>query len=353
MWRRDYWREWFGQDPPPRETPIIIDGNPDGRPRGDTGGGMTQFTFRQNGLPATSGKWEGSEQQLISFVIPHECCHIVLAERYNQALPRWFDEGFSTNQEAPSMRKKMNRMLGEFLTTGRGIPFNIMFTAYEYPGDVLPLYAQSTSVVDFLRQQKGDKELLSCLETALGSPVDGRWTNATRVHYGYQSLGHLQQDWLSWVRVGSPEASEQGLAWDGQSWGDTVAVANGWGAQQKPSPTVTRGPQGPQGPAGPQGPPGDSPDIDEVVRLVLARIPTPTVEIDYDQLTEEVRKRLPPIQIRYLDGNGNETQSFSEPLGTPISLPAIRVQNYDKNDRMLDSELYPLNGPIKIRYGAN
>ena len=69
-----------------------------------------------------------------------------------------------------------------------------------------------------------------------------------------------------------------------------------------------RGLQGLRGPAGPIGPRGR----DAVVE-----------SIDYDALTAEVVKRLPPLL----------------------------VNTYDRNENLIDSESYPYPGPIKIRYG--
>ncbi|HEV3340165.1 MAG TPA: hypothetical protein VG125_07400, partial [Pirellulales bacterium] len=113
----------------------------------------------------------------------------------------WADEGASSTVEHDSERRKQQRMLIQFLQTRRGIAFNDMFAMTQYPKDILPLYAQGHSLATFLVAQGGKRKFLAYVKEGLATDD---WTDATRSHYQFASLGRLQNAWLDWVRRGSP-----------------------------------------------------------------------------------------------------------------------------------------------------
>ena len=82
----------------------------------------------------------------------------------------------------------------------------------------------------------------------------------------------------------------------------------------KPGPPAVKGDKGPKGEKGEVGSQGErgKRGRDAIVE-----------SIDYDALTAEVVKRLPPIL----------------------------VNTYDRDGNLVDDESYPYPGPIKIRYG--
>jgi hypothetical protein len=148
---------------------------------------------------------QGPLDRVLDSVLPHEVTHTIFASHFRQPLPRWADEGACTTVEHAAERAKQQRMLIDFLKTGRGIPFSRMFAMKEYPPDVLPLYSQGYALAEFLIDRGGKKKYLQYLADGLHSE---QWVAATQKHYGFGSLGELQNTWLDWVRQGRPLASK-------------------------------------------------------------------------------------------------------------------------------------------------
>ncbi len=144
---------------------------------------------------------QGSLERILDSVLPHEVTHTIFATHFRQPLPRWADEGACTTVEHTSERNKQQHLLVNFLRTGRGIAFSQMFAMKEYPHDVLPLYSQGYSVARWLVQQGGRQKFLNFIADGLR---DENWPRATKTHYGYDNLAVLQEQWLAWVRQGSP-----------------------------------------------------------------------------------------------------------------------------------------------------
>lgn len=142
----------------------------------------------------------GTQQRILDSVLPHEVSHTVLATHFGRPLPRWADEGICSTVEHESERAKHEAKLREFLRTRRGIAMNQLFLLTEYPPDVLPMYAQGYSVCQFLIRQRGPREFISFLEDYMRHRS---WTDNVRKHYGYESLGELQENWVAWVSDGS------------------------------------------------------------------------------------------------------------------------------------------------------
>lgn len=190
--------QWLGRELPPwpQPCPIVAKVAPQ-----LGAGGVTSFMF-DRGRPFD---WrmtiEGSAERVLDSVLPHEVTHTIFATHFGGPLPRWADEGACTTVEHASERAKHDRMLHEFLTTNRGIPFNQMVAMSEYPPDILPLYAQGHSVVDFLVRQGGHQAFIQFVEQAMQG---GDWNRALRTTYPYQDLSDLQVNWVNWLRDGRP-----------------------------------------------------------------------------------------------------------------------------------------------------
>lgn len=167
-------------------------------------GGATSFMFDRGTVFGWQMNIQGSEERIIDSVLPHEVTHTIFASYFLRPLPRWADEGACTTVEHQSERGKQERMLIDFLRTGRGIAFSQMFVMTEYPQDILPLYAQGYALARFLIDQKGKREFLAYLKDGMSSDD---WTAATERHYGYKNLAVLQNTWLDWVKRGSPLAN--------------------------------------------------------------------------------------------------------------------------------------------------
>jgi hypothetical protein len=167
-------------------------------------GGATTFTFDHSEVFGWHMEIQGSHERLLDSVLPHEVTHTIFASHFRRPLPRWADEGACTTVEDISERSKQDRMLIQFLHTGRGIAFSQMFAMTDYPQDILPLYAQGYSLARYLMDQKGKREFLAYVGDGMSS---GNWVAATNQHYGYKNLAVLQETWLEWVKQGSPARS--------------------------------------------------------------------------------------------------------------------------------------------------
>lgn len=196
--RQDLAVEWTGRTMPNWAQPCVVTVNV-GPHLG--AGGATTFVFDRGEVYGWRMNIQGPAERVLDSVLPHEITHMVFASHFRAPVPRWADEGAATSVEHASERNKHRRMLVQFLQTGRGIAFNQMFAMTEYPPDVMPLYAQAQSVVDFLIQQKGRRRFVAFVEEGMKS---GQWTAAVERHYAIQDLGALQNTWLAWVARGCP-----------------------------------------------------------------------------------------------------------------------------------------------------
>jgi hypothetical protein len=198
VYRRELALDWLGAALPnwPQPCPIHAQVAPH-----LGAGGATSFMFDHGEVFGWQMNIQGTEERIIDSVLPHEVTHTIFATHFRRPLPRWADEGACTTVEHPSERGKQERMLIDFLRTGRGIAFSQMFVMTEYPQDILPLYAQGYALARFLIDQKGKREFLAYLQDGMSSE---NWTDATERHYGHKNLGVLQNTWLDWVKRGSP-----------------------------------------------------------------------------------------------------------------------------------------------------
>ncbi|TWT93145.1 hypothetical protein Pla100_44620 [Neorhodopirellula pilleata] len=194
-YRDDLATYWTGQTLPPWPTPCPV--------RVVAGPTLAaQGVTTYNPAPVRDFQMEviGTPERILDSVLPHEVTHTVLATYFGRPLPRWADEGICTTVEHESERSKHEAKLREFLSSRRGIAMNQLFLLTEYPPDVLPMYAQGYSVCRFLIEQQGPKTFISFLKDYMQRPS---WTANVQKHYGYDSLGELQEYWLSWVEAGS------------------------------------------------------------------------------------------------------------------------------------------------------
>jgi hypothetical protein len=200
-YRRDLAIEWLGKELPNWEQPCPITAQVDPR---HGAGGATSFIFGGGRPHSWTMNIQGSRERVLDSVLPHEVTHTIFATHFCRPLPRWADEGACTTVEHVSERKKQEKLLYEFLTTNRGIPFNRMFAMKEYPNDILPLYSQGYSLARFLIALGGKPKFVNYVGEGMDS---NNWTAATKKHYGFHSLSDLQLTWIEWVRQGTPTLS--------------------------------------------------------------------------------------------------------------------------------------------------
>jgi hypothetical protein len=145
---------------------------------------------------------QGSRERILDSVVPHEVTHTIFASYFRRPLPRWADEGACTTVEHQSEVAKQERMLVDFLKTGRGIAFSEMFAMKDYPSDVMPLYSQGHSLAQWLIESRGRNAFLEFLADGM---QDENWPRAVEQHYGFDGLYTMQTAWLDWVKQGRPQ----------------------------------------------------------------------------------------------------------------------------------------------------
>ncbi len=200
QYRRELAIEWIGKELPPWSERCPIHARVS---RQLGAGGVTSFLFDRGQVYGWRMKVQGSRQRVLDSVLPHEVTHTIFATYFRQPLPRWADEGACTTMEHSSEIARMERMLIQFLKTRKGIPFGAMMLMKKYPPEMLPLYAQGHAAAEFLIEKRGKRAFLDFLSDGMR---DDNWPRAVQAHYGYPNLLSLQNDWISWIRLGRPDA---------------------------------------------------------------------------------------------------------------------------------------------------
>lgn len=280
--------------------------------------GATSFVFHNDQPHDWQMTIEGSAERVLDSVLPHEITHTIFATYFGCPLPRWADEGACTTVENPSERTKHYQLLYDFLKTNRGIPFNQMVAMWEYPPDMLPLYAQGHAVVDYLLQQGGHGTFVKFLEDGLQTQD---WNSALRTNYRYRDLSDLQLRWVDWVRDGRPALPPQAPG-TGASQLAAAPAANGasWYASQRNrqapvNPGLSVAALGPTAPRNSQG-------FREIAN-VLPGPPVPAVPGGQGGRWSSTRLSEPQgVSVQIMEWDGPQHPS------TPAANPRVTVPNY-------------------------
>ena len=166
-------------------------------------GGATTFSFDRGEVYGWKMRVEGSAQRILDSVLPHEINHTIFACYFRRPLPRWADEGAASLIEHESERMRLRAITGEVLGTSRKIPLRQLLPMKEYPSDqrdVLTLYAEGYSLVDYLMQHGDKQKYLQFLNTAFARG----WERALDECYGIRSIDELEKEWDRWTLAGSP-----------------------------------------------------------------------------------------------------------------------------------------------------
>jgi hypothetical protein len=201
--RRELSILWLGQELPPWAKPCPIHAKV--APKMGAGG-ATSFVFDRGEVFGWKMNIQGSRERILDSVVPHEVTHTIFASYFRRPLPRWADEGACTTVEHRSEIAKQERMLVDFLKTGRGIAFSEMFAMKDYPADVMPLYSQGHSLAQWLIESRGRKAFLEFLADGM---QDEDWRRAVEQHYGFDGLFTMQNAWLDWVKQGRPQLTPE------------------------------------------------------------------------------------------------------------------------------------------------
>jgi len=383
---------WLGYTLPNWDAPCEVTLKRTGE--NSSGGGATSFVVDQGKAQQFTGTWLGTEQTLLKNIIPHEVVHTVLVTHFRNYVPRWLDEGAATYVETPEMQLFQQQQLVHCLRSGRGIPTSNLVAFREYPKDVLAFYAQAISQTRFLIELKGKREFVPFVELVLQIGPEA----ALRQAYGLENLNRFQEVWLSWVKAGSPagySVSYGPCQWDPYS---------GWSCPNRQSPrTYQVQPSAPVAPA--RAVPAAAPPVvtsrppavetSPLVKITptpptspanrctcgadckcctckaepktLPAVPCPPgppgvkgdkgdkgdpATIDYAIVVSEVIKRLPATEVVFQGAGEIPDKVQRVAIGGRILLPATHVQNFDRNQKLIDEESYPLATPIKLRHGV-
>jgi RNA polymerase sigma factor (sigma-70 family) len=191
-YRRQKAIEWIGQEMPtwPWPCPLRVTVTMNGS------GGATSFAFDRGLILSIDMHIEGTVDCLIADILPHEITHTVLAHYFRKPVPRWADEGAATLSETAASRATHERAMAELIDAGRLLSLRDLLSEREYPRELMPFFAQSFSLTDFLVSSGGRPKFLDFVTQG---ERDG-WDKAARDGYGYKTVGELERAWLKHVR---------------------------------------------------------------------------------------------------------------------------------------------------------
>lgn len=193
---------WLGREMSDWQEPVLLRVTP-------TGNGMsgaTTFAFDRGVILGVEMHVEGSLEQILETVLPHEVAHVVLAYYFRRPVPRWADEGSAVLGERPSVRMRYARLMSSILDReDRYISLRDLFRTKGYPRDVLALYAEGHSISQFLVESRTRKTFLAFVSDGM----EGEWDKACRKHYDFKNVEEMEAAWLKWARANKPSRERE------------------------------------------------------------------------------------------------------------------------------------------------
>ena len=164
--------------------------------RAYTGNGVAGYTM-YNGERVTEVVVYESFQNSIGATLDHELTHAFFFYFLNSSFDLFLNEGLAQNSEykrRASLRQTVYRRYsnGEFWTIDR------LYGRNSYDSSLL-IYHEGFSVVDFLIARGGSEWLAEFMHDLVAR---GNVDESLSLFYGYQSLKHLQKDWLNYIEGG-------------------------------------------------------------------------------------------------------------------------------------------------------
>ncbi len=148
-------------------------------------------------------------------LLPRELCHVVLADLFPTALPRWAAEGMAGHLLPAAERERYYRTLARCIRDQQTIPLAQLLSMQECPPQQVTAFCcQSVVLAELLIRRGGERNFTIFLRDAQRYG----WEAAVRRQYGYGSLRELEQALLASVAVpvvpppASPPAASQGHA---------------------------------------------------------------------------------------------------------------------------------------------
>jgi RNA polymerase sigma factor (sigma-70 family) len=184
---------WLGKEIPPWSEPCAVNV----KLRADGPASSTAFAFEKGRVLRQTMSLEGSLDEVLADLLPHEVTHTILAHKFGVGLPRWADEGAATLAESTVARKRQETAMLRILDKpGRRIPLRQLVALRDYPKDVVALYAQGYSLTAFLVESSGRERFLAFV--AQGQREG--WDRAVQAQYKYEAVEDLEKAWLAHIR---------------------------------------------------------------------------------------------------------------------------------------------------------
>lgn len=189
--RKSHYHRFLNDDNPkdwssPAHVKVIIQ---------DTGGSGETSYASDNDIRCIV---RGNINEVLADVIPHEVCHMVMHSYFHApALPRWWDEGLATCCESQQFQiHKYDLNLYNDMTKSSGFATSELWEMKEYPTEMYKFYGQSHSQVTFMLSLKPEAECINFMVDALKT---GKYKQALKDHYGFESLDDFQTAWVKWI----------------------------------------------------------------------------------------------------------------------------------------------------------
>jgi hypothetical protein len=164
--------------------------------RGEAGG-LTSFGFRQGKVSDQTMSVEGRLDRILASSLPHEVTHTIFAAYFGGPMPRWADEGASLLSEDLAEFRRHDRIVVDLMARRGNLALETLFSAEEYPSDLMGFYGQGYSVARFLVESGGRPRFLAFVRDGSKSG----WDDAARKHYGLAGTTELDRAWRSWHKV--------------------------------------------------------------------------------------------------------------------------------------------------------
>ena len=136
--------------------------------------------------------------RLTTGVVPHELAHLLFPHRIGRGIefPAWIDEGIACNEEPTLLRRHRARTLRDAQLANASFPLTELFEASVVPTEGTAIfYAQSMSVIAFLEERLGWKELLKFAKKTALEGIEPALNEVA----GYKTIADLQLAWSRWL----------------------------------------------------------------------------------------------------------------------------------------------------------
>ena len=186
MFRSRIGAVWLGTPPPATRTPttIYVEVDPD-------------RSFARTLIDPVGERhmvWlVGSETAVTKYLLAHEIAHVVLAEKFGDAMPVWANEGIASRYDNDRRKAIRDEELRGFVRIEIWPHLDELF---KRPVRQPWQYAAAVSVTDFLVDRGGRERFLHFVADSRGAG----WNKALRKHYRIASIAELQDQWQQSVR---------------------------------------------------------------------------------------------------------------------------------------------------------